>query len=109
MDVFMTFRHALRLSVPGAADGAAAHLPAPTGPSRECPALPRPVSMARLQTFPKTGPWSYASPVRGPATDPATRWQTVLDRVPPLHGRPRDVEELSGGLTNINLKVRYDD
>jgi thiamine kinase-like enzyme len=33
----------------------------------------------------------------------------VLDRVPAVHGQPHDVSELSGGLTNVNLKVRYDD
>ncbi len=32
-------------------------------------------------------------------------WDEVLDRAACLRGRPRRVEELTGGLTNVNLKV----
>lgn len=34
-----------------------------------------------------------------------TCWDEVLDKIAWLRGRPRAVEELSGGLTNVNLKV----
>lgn len=33
------------------------------------------------------------------------KWDGVLDKVGCLRGKPRQVEELSGGLTNVNLKV----
>ncbi len=36
------------------------------------------------------------------------RWDDVLDQVDCLSGRPRAVEELPGGLTNVNLKVTCD-
>lgn len=36
-------------------------------------------------------------------------WDDLLDRVPCLLGRGRTVEELSGGLTNVNLKVTTDE
>ena len=35
----------------------------------------------------------------------ADKWHSVLEKVPCLCGRPREVEELPGGLTNVNLKV----
>ncbi len=38
-----------------------------------------------------------------PGTD---KWDPVLEKVDCLGGRPRVVEELPGGLTNVNLKVR---
>lgn len=38
-----------------------------------------------------------------------TDWDDVLDRVPFLRGQPREVTELAGGLTNVNLKVTYGD
>jgi thiamine kinase-like enzyme len=34
-------------------------------------------------------------------------WRTVLDRVDWLRGTAYDVEELTGGLTNVNLKVTH--
>ena len=39
----------------------------------------------------------------------AVTWDDTLDEVAMLRGRPRVVEELSGGLTNINLKVTCND
>lgn len=39
----------------------------------------------------------------------ATRWDPVLDKVEWLRGRRRTVEQLSGGLTNVNLKVTCGD
>jgi len=39
----------------------------------------------------------------------AVTWDDALDEVAMLRGRPRDVEELSGGLTNVNLKVSCDE
>ncbi|MDX6325759.1 MAG: hypothetical protein QOK15_2113 [Nocardioidaceae bacterium] len=51
----------------------------------------------------------YASAVVPGAADQSTRWQAVLDEVPCLRGRERLVEELPGGLTNVNLKVTTDD
>jgi thiamine kinase-like enzyme len=35
------------------------------------------------------------------------KWDSTLERVACLHGEPRQVEELTGGLTNVNLKVSY--
>ena len=35
------------------------------------------------------------------------KWDSVLDNLECLRGRPRTVEELPGGLTNINLKVSH--
>jgi thiamine kinase-like enzyme len=37
------------------------------------------------------------------------QYDEVLDRLECLRGRPREVVELAGGLTNINLKVTCDD
>jgi thiamine kinase-like enzyme len=37
------------------------------------------------------------------------QWDDVLDHIRCLCGRPRDVEQLPGGLTNINLKVTCGD
>src|SRR3712207_2500940 len=51
------------------------------------------LSMARPQT--KMG-------LTSPAKE---RWDDVLAHVVPLCGEPRTVEELPGGLTNVNLKV----
>ena len=34
-------------------------------------------------------------------------WDGVLDHVACLRGKPRTVEVLTGGLTNVNLKVSY--
>jgi hypothetical protein len=36
------------------------------------------------------------------------QYDEVLDRPECLRGRPRDVVELPGGLTNLNLKVTCD-
>jgi thiamine kinase-like enzyme len=44
----------------------------------------------------------------GDAQDPLS-WDHVLDKVPCLVGKHRMVEQLSGGLTNVNLKVTTDD
>lgn len=38
-----------------------------------------------------------------------SEWDSVLDKVEWLRGRPRTVERLSGGLTNVNLKVTSGD
>lgn len=35
------------------------------------------------------------------------KWDGVLDKLACLRGQPRQVEELTGGLTNINLKVSH--
>lgn len=35
-------------------------------------------------------------------------WREVIDQIDWLRGRPYDVEELTGGLTNVNLKVTLD-
>lgn len=40
-----------------------------------------------------------------PADGPGGKWDEVLDQVACLCGVPRHVEELPGGLTNVNLKV----
>lgn len=40
--------------------------------------------------------------------DLAAKWHTTLEQIGCLCGRPRDVEELAGGLTNVNLKVSCD-
>src|SRR3984957_20291670 len=37
----------------------------------------------------------------------AGEWDSVLDNVACLRGQPRTVEVLTGGLTNVNLKVSY--
>jgi thiamine kinase-like enzyme len=37
------------------------------------------------------------------------QWDEMLDKVDCLRGRPREVEELPGGLTNVNLKVTCED
>jgi thiamine kinase-like enzyme len=39
----------------------------------------------------------------------ADKWDDVLERVGCLRGRPREVVELAGGLTNVNLKVTCED
>jgi thiamine kinase-like enzyme len=39
------------------------------------------------------------------SAEPRVRWAHVLDQVPFLRDRPSEVEELPGGLTNVNLKV----
>lgn len=44
----------------------------------------------------------------GQPSGAAARWAHVLDQVHFLRDRPRDVEELPGGLTNVNLKVSCD-
>jgi thiamine kinase-like enzyme len=35
------------------------------------------------------------------------KWDSTLEKLACLHGEPRQVEELTGGLTNVNLKVSY--
>jgi len=35
------------------------------------------------------------------------QWDGTLDHLAFLRGKPRQVEELAGGLTNVNLKVGY--
>lgn len=40
--------------------------------------------------------------------EPEGRWAHVLDRIQFLCDRPSEVEELPGGLTNVNLKVTCD-
>ena len=42
-----------------------------------------------------------------PATD--AQLNALLDEIPALAGRPRQLEELSGGLTNCNIKVTTPD
>ena len=43
-----------------------------------------------------------------PAPEAApVEWDSVLEKVACLRGKPRRVEELAGGLTNVNLKVSY--
>src|SRR4051812_12727382 len=51
----------------------------------------------------------YASPVGTARADQSTRWHDVLEQVDCLRGRPREVEALPGGLTNVNLKVTAGD
>src|SRR3712207_1591366 len=51
------------------------------------------LSMARPQTF------------AAPRVRSVDQWRDVLGHLEPLCGEVRAVEELSGGLTNVNLKV----
>ncbi len=48
-------------------------------------------------------------PVEGspetPASPNSAKWDSILDKLGCLRGKPRLVEQLTGGLTNINLKV----
>jgi thiamine kinase-like enzyme len=41
------------------------------------------------------------------ATGSSGKWDEVLDHLACLRGKPRQVEELAGGLTNVNLKVTW--
>src|SRR5579859_8101423 len=50
------------------------------------------------------GPRDPAQPA--PEAAPG-KWDSVLEKVACLHGKPCRVEELPGGLTNVNLKVSY--
>ena len=43
---------------------------------------------------------------QSPGASPG-KWDSVLDNLACLRGKPRQVEELPGGLTNVNLKVSY--
>ena len=71
------------------------------------------LSMDGLQTFRAPGRWSYASPVATEPTDQnadqLARWDPLLDQIDCLRGRPRQLEALPGGLTNVNLKVTTGD
>jgi thiamine kinase-like enzyme len=49
----------------------------------------------------------YSEPVPFPLTDP--QLNALLDEMPAVAGRPRQLEELSGGLTNRNVKVTTPD
>jgi thiamine kinase-like enzyme len=51
------------------------------------------------------GSREHASDV--PAGPGASEWDSVLDKVTCLPGKPYQVEVLTGGLTNINLKVSH--
>jgi thiamine kinase-like enzyme len=42
-----------------------------------------------------------------PASHDGGKWDRVLDNLACLRGKPRQVEQLAGGLTNVNLKVSY--
>lgn len=53
--------------------------------------------------------WEPASGADAPGEDQENLWGGVLDKVEWLRGRPRTVEQLSGGLTNVNLKVTSGD
>lgn len=44
----------------------------------------------------------------GTGADERGKWDDVLDRLEFLCGKPRELEELPGGLTNVNLKVACD-
>jgi thiamine kinase-like enzyme len=47
-------------------------------------------------------------PSQAAAPPHAGKWDRVLDHLACLRGKPCQVEELTGGLTNINLKVTYE-
>lgn len=54
---------------------------------------------------------TFSGPDRDPDSDPgpAPALDRLLDRIAVLQGRARQVEELGGGLTNHNYRVRTDD
>jgi thiamine kinase-like enzyme len=63
------------------------------------PGMPSPTGV------PAAGGAEAAEAVEAAEATGSTPWDAQLDRVECLRGKPRQVESLPGGLTNVNLKV----